>query len=350
MEKKKGLIWAVISLLIAAMSVFAVIKQSRDMSIIKIFQSLENADIRFVILAIISSFGFIFFEGLAIMVVAKSLGYKKSIFKGCVYSSADICFSAITPSASGGQPASAYLMIKDGISAAVTTVTLIVNLIMYTLALLTVGAVALIIDREAITRFALFPARVLIGVGCLVLIGLFISFMLLLRHGKWVFKIVSKIMVFLSDHHMLHHLPRRLAKLERIVYDYEEAVVLMRGKVKALILAYIFNLLQRISQILASALLYCAYFGCGKNAFKIFTTQVLAMIGSFTVPIPGGMGVTDYLTIDGFASIVGREQAIFMDLISRGVSFYVLIVVTVVILILGVFIVPALSPKKHTHR
>ena len=74
------------------------------------------------------------------------------------------------------------------------------------------------------------------------------------------------------------------------------------------------------------------------------------MIGSFTVPIPGGMGVTDYLAIDGFASIVGREQAIFMDLISRGVSFYVLIVVTVVILILGVFIVPALSPKKHTPR
>ena len=76
--------------------------------------------------------GFFVFEALALKVLCKTFGYKISFRKSLVYSSSDIYFSAITPSATGGQPASAYFMMKDKIPGAATTIILLVNLTLYT--------------------------------------------------------------------------------------------------------------------------------------------------------------------------------------------------------------------------
>ena len=70
------------------------------------------------------------FKALSLGVLSKTLGYRKGILKNYSYASADIYFSAITPSATGGQPASAYYMIKDGIPISHTTAILSVNLLM----------------------------------------------------------------------------------------------------------------------------------------------------------------------------------------------------------------------------
>ncbi len=50
-----------------------------------------------------------FFEGEALREIVFHMGYPTKHKDAFVYSAADIYFSAITPSASGGQPASAFL-------------------------------------------------------------------------------------------------------------------------------------------------------------------------------------------------------------------------------------------------
>ena len=76
------------------------------------------------------------------------MGYPAKRSHGFVYSAADVYFSAITPSASGGQPASAYFMLKDGIAGTAVMAALLLNLIMYTLAILTIGLVDILIFPE----------------------------------------------------------------------------------------------------------------------------------------------------------------------------------------------------------
>ena len=78
--------------------------------------------------------GFIYFEGEAIRVIVAHMGYPAKRSHGFLYSAADVYFSAITPSASGGQPASAFFMMRDGMPGAAVMTALLVNLIMYTLA------------------------------------------------------------------------------------------------------------------------------------------------------------------------------------------------------------------------
>lgn len=308
--------------MLAVISIHAVLSQSKTLSVGKLFASLRQAQPGWIILAVLCMFGFIYFEGAALLCITKALGYRRSQMSGLVYSAADIYVSAITPSATGGQPASAYAMARDRIPAGMVTVSLIVNLVMYTLAILTIGLGVFILDAKMFLQFRAFPSRVLIVIGLVLLIGLVVLFMLLLRYGRAVFRVVDRLLIFLARHRMIKRLEQKQEKLEQVVEDYESCVRVMRGKRRTLIQVYLLNLAQRASQILVSVMVFAAFHGWSADAGRVFSAQSMATIGFNCVPIPGAMGVADYLMIDGFRGILAREQAIHLEMISRGISFY----------------------------
>ncbi|MBO5609948.1 MAG: flippase-like domain-containing protein [Eubacterium sp.] len=335
MDKKKKIIWSLISLLLAGLSIWAVSAQSKDMSPIKLWHSLSEANPKWIFAAILCMFGFIYFEGAAILCITKAIGYKKSQFGGLLYSASDVYFSAITPSASGGQPASAYFMMRDGIPGGVVTVALVVNLIMYTLAIIALGILAVFLDASVYSNFVFFPSKTLIIAGAVVLLGLLFVFVMLLKHGRAFFRIISRFLGFLHRHHLIHKLESKQKKLDKAVVDFENCVSVMSGKTKALIMAFVLNVLQRASQILVSVMVYKAYYPGGQDAVRVFSTQSMVAIGSNCVPVPGAMGVADYLMLDGFEDILTKEQSIHLEMMSRGISFYICILICGLIMVLG---------------
>ena len=98
-------------MVLAILTVRLVLKQCSDLSLSDFVTILKESDKPFLIMAIIASLLFIWFEGLAIISILKRAGYKHGPFDGLLYSTSDIYFSAITPSSTGGQPASAFFMI-----------------------------------------------------------------------------------------------------------------------------------------------------------------------------------------------------------------------------------------------
>ncbi|MCQ4775571.1 flippase-like domain-containing protein, partial [Lacrimispora saccharolytica] len=109
---------------------------------------IRNLLIPGLLLAVSGMFGFIFFEGMALTVIVRSLGYPAKHRQGFVYSAGDIYFSAITPSASGGQPASALFMIRDGIPTTAVMAALLLNLIMYTMVIITIVLFTILLFRK----------------------------------------------------------------------------------------------------------------------------------------------------------------------------------------------------------
>ena len=112
---KKTKIWGLIFLVMALFTIWAVIAQSKSFSFAQFQDTLHNSSVGWMIAASVSMLGFIVFEGMALLCIVKALGYPRRFTKGFLYSAADIYFSAITPSATGGQPASAYFMMQDGV-------------------------------------------------------------------------------------------------------------------------------------------------------------------------------------------------------------------------------------------
>ena len=225
MDRKK-IFWAIASVFIAILSIWTVVSQSKHFSFEILMSFIRNANKGWLFMSFVCTFGFIWFEGFALVRMARHFGYKTSAIDGTVYGGADVYFSAITPSASGGQPASAYFMIRDGIPGYAATVALLINLVMYTLSLLTIGVLCMI-----------FMA---VGEG------------------------VNK-------------------------------------------------------------------------AVDVSVIQCFVAMGSNCVPIPGAMGVADYIMIDGFKQLVGRNAA-NMELLCRGMTFYGSVITSAVIILIGYII------------
>ena len=67
--------------------------------------------------------------------------------------------------------------------------------------------------------------------------------------------------------------------------------------------AFLLNLLQRVSVV---AVTYCGYMGSGQTGHSfidIMTVQGYVLIGSNSLPVPGAVGIADYLFFDGFRNI-----------------------------------------------
>ena len=132
------------------------------MTIPEIVSSLKDASPVWTAAAFLCVAGYILFEAAALGTLLRNSGISSRYRDDSFYSASDIYFSAITPSSSGGQPAAAYFMIRNGIPAGVATVTLIINVVMYTFATVVVGIVAIFINRELFMGFS-SVSKVLIG-------------------------------------------------------------------------------------------------------------------------------------------------------------------------------------------
>ena len=129
---------------IALLSIWAVAMQSKEFSLADFGEYIQQASAPWLIVAVLSMLGFILFEAFALRVLCRAQGEKRTLWQSYIYATSDIYFSAITPSATGGQPASAYFMIKDGMNGMLSTAILIANLCMYTLSIVVVSFICLI--------------------------------------------------------------------------------------------------------------------------------------------------------------------------------------------------------------
>lgn len=332
---KNRIIWTIVFIAIAALSIWAVVSQTSNFSFKSFAEFVKSSNPVWLVAAVISMLGFIFFEAFALLYICRAFGYKKGLKGGFVYSAADIYVSAITPSATGGQPASAYFMIKDGIPGTFVTAALICNLVMYTSALVVLGLAAVLSSLKTFFGFGII-SKLLIISGIAAQIFLFFSFVMILLKKGLLEKLCSSVLRFLGKLHIIRKVDKKLEKLQKKMDDYSEHTALLRGKGKLLLIVFLFNFLQRLCQIMVTPLTYLASGGELSKAVDVFITQIYVALGSNCVPIPGAMGVTDYLMLDGFETM-GIANFEFLELFSRFLSFYMCIIICgITVLISGI--------------
>jgi len=120
------------------------------------------------------------------------------------------------------------------------------------------------------------------------------------------------------------------------VYKRQVYAKALAGKTRMLVVLFILNLLQRISQITVTPMIYFALHGKrAENGMILWVIQAFSQIGANCVPIPGGMGVADYLMLDGFNTIFVGDYANKLEILSRGISFYICTLTSGIIILIG---------------
>ncbi len=320
MNKRKYL-WAILSYVLAAASIWLVVKQSKNFKFADLLLHIQNMHKGWLLLALICMFGFIWFEGAAIMKIAKTLDHNIKKGAGTTYGAADVYFSAITPSASGGQPASAYFMMKDGMKSSVVTITLLLNLIMYSMALLSLGILSFLTSGEIIQQVSIeFKLLIIVGAG--ILIGLTLLFALLIYRDRIIYKCIDKLISILEHYKLVKNGNERRQRLKHSMENYRACAAALSNNKKLLLETFLLNVLQRLSQLLVT---FTVFMACGKGivlSAKATVMQTFVAVASNSIPIPGAMGAADYMMLDGFTGLVGTAEAPHMELLCRGIMFY----------------------------
>lgn len=322
MDKKK-IGWGLLSLLIAFFTIRTIVGMNDYFSMSHFIEIIRTSRIPWMIGALVCMFGFIWFEGFALVRISHHLGYGETTKRGTLYGAADIFFSAITPSASGGQPASAYFMVKDKMPVSVATASLLINLVMYTLALLTIG-LACLPWFKGFGKLSI----IIIVIGFFLLIFLAVIFYMLLKKSEILSTFLKAIVRGLEKIRIIRHGDRKRARIDQLTREYDDCANVIFGKRRMLIEIYVINLLQRISQLSASFMVFMAIGEGFVKAARIWAIQCFVAIGSNCIPIPGAMGIADYLMIDGFTSVVGNAASGGIELICRGITFYICVILS----------------------
>ena len=342
-DRRKRLLWALLSALIAALTIWAVASQRKNFSLRALLDCLSGADPLWMSCAVLSMFGFIAFEGLALRTACNALHYPTSFGGGLSFAAADIYFSAITPSASGGQPASAVLMMRAGIPGSVAAAVLMLTLCMYALSVLIAGVLSFVLAPSVFLSFGPV-ARVLILVGFGIQILLFLSFLLLIRSKGLIRSILLGLVRLLGRIRLVRDPDRLCERLDRTITAYHSRAAMLTGHRGLLLRSLGYNLLQRLSMISVSMFVFLALGGQPSAAGNIFAVQSYTVIGSNCMPIPGAMGISDYLLLDGFGAFLSPDLVVSMELITRSVSFYSCV------LLCGVIVLIASHRKRKGDR
>ena len=347
-SRRKTIIWIFLSFGIALLSIWAVVSQNKHFSFQVFLQRLADSNKGWLACAVVAMLGFIWFEALAFRTILRGLGYRRSLFANYTYAATDIYFSAITPSATGGQPASAYIMMHSGgISGSVTTVTILVCLALYALSIIALG-IGCFLFRPALYFLFSVPSRIMIIIGVVVQVGLAFMFVLLIQRGQLLCKLACKLLPLAAKLHLVRNPERRAERLRESLNNYRLCAEMTAGKKRMLLRALIYNILQRASQISVTVFAYLAMGGKVKNAVDIFAIQSYTILGAAYVPIPGGMGVIDMMLSDGLSGYIDNGQdfvATELTLLSRAISFYACILLCGAT-VLAIYMVQRIRGKK----
>ncbi|MBQ9626717.1 MAG: flippase-like domain-containing protein [Treponema sp.] len=330
---RKKVLWACVTLALSAFAISALFYNG-GFSFAEFLQDIKSASSLWLCAALLCAIAFIFFEGRALALILRALGYSVKKRRGFLYAAADIYFSSITPSATGGQPASAWFMSKDGIKGAQVAAALLLNLTMYTLALVGIGAFSIIVFPHVFIEFNT-ASKLMNLFGILAMSALAFFFILLLKKQSLVRKIGSAVVFVLKKIHLENAAHKFNSKIDSAIEKYNECVAILAGRKRFLARIYLLNLLQRSSQILVTVFCFFAMRGDFSSGLKIFAIQTYVALGSNFLPVPGAAGVSEFIMYFGYMTLMGEEEACALAILSRGISFYACSALSLMAVMLG---------------
>lgn len=293
----------------------------RDENLSKVFDYLTDADIRYVLPAMGSVVAFILGESLVISCLLRPLGAKPKFYRCCLISFVGFFYSAITPSASGGQPMQLLYMRRDGIPGAVSTVVLAIVTIVYKLVLVVVGLAVLLLRPPAMMECLkeVMPLMYL-GVGLNVV---FVAFLLTaVFHPAPIQSLLFSLLRLLNRIHCFRNPERVTARLNNSLDYYRDTSAFFKREPMLMVQVFLITLVQRFCLFSVIWFTYRAFGLSGQSAVTMILLQAMISVAVDMLPLPGGMGISETLFLAIFQGAFGPELVLPGMIVCRGISYY----------------------------
>jgi len=313
--KKKSL-WAgaLLLLLLGGATVYVIYKELNGHDIAG---TLRNANIGWILLAVLSMALYAVADGINISRCLKLAGYKISFSQMMKYSFSGFFFSSITPSSTGGQPAQLYFMAKDKLKVSHSAFTLLCALLSFQCAAVFLGVIGVLFSRGEVFRLQgsfsyVFPIgfamniAIIIGLICVLFTRRIAGFFAAL--GLWAMKFKGI-------------KPGDKFRFLRSFAAYRRAAALLRMNKSVFVKMLLTSFVQII--LFHSVTFFCAHaVGCvSLDWFTVLRTQSSLFISVSSLPLPGAAGVTEYGYALFYSDLIPEELLGSVMLLSRFCAF-----------------------------
>lgn len=239
-------------------------------------------------------------------------------------------FNGVTPFSSGGQPFQIYMLKKEGIRITNATNIIIENFIVYQIALVLLGLIAVITNHY----FKLFEVPVLkslvtLGfiINILVTLGLFVlAFTVKLNKiiGNIIIKVFKK---------LLKNPNETLSKWDEYVENFHDGAIMLLTNKKMFVKGVLYNFVALSAlYLIPLVLLYgMGNFNSISTYETIVTSSYVMLIGSF-VPIPGGSGGLEYGFISFYGNYIKGATLNSIMLLWRFITYYLGVILGAIVL------------------
>lgn len=315
--KKKALFNVSFLLVVFGLTVYGVF-HGEDLGAMA--EAIRSAQIKWLIPGVCLVVFFIWGESIIIWYMMRSFGIRLKKRICFLFSSVGFFFSCITPSASGGQPMQIYYMKKEKIPIPVSTVILMVVTITYKLVLVVIGLGILIFGRGFLHRYleGILPVYYLgltLNVFC-------VAFMtILVFHPVMAEDMLLKGMDLLERMRLMKKKEARRQKLKDSMEVYRETAAYLKEHKKVLFYVIVLTFLQRIALFSVTWFVYLAFRMHGTSFLNVILLQAVISVAVDMLPLPGGMGISETLFLNIFATVFPGVLLPAMVL-SRGLGYY----------------------------
>ena len=232
-------------------------------------------------------------------------------------------FNAVTPFATGGQPFQVYYLNQCDISVASSTGLVVENFIVYQIALVFLGLVAVISNYFFHIFSEVHLLQKLVTLGFIINTAVIVV-MFLVSFGK---KINKKIINFginiLTKLKIVKDKEKKLNEWDNSINQFHKSATILLKKKSVFIKSIFLNLLALICLYLIPLILFYSMGLYDKiNGLEtIVTSAYVMLIGSF-VPIPGGTGGLEYGFVAFYGNFIKGGTLSAIMLIWRFITYY----------------------------
>lgn len=325
-KSKKHLLYIAIVVVLIALTFWYLKSEFEGLEFGKLLEAAKDLNPLWILLALLSMVLYPVIEGRCLAVIAKPMGYRLNYRQTTLFAAADMYFSAITPSASGGQPASAYYMVKKGMKVSESTTTLVLNILLYTLSLLAMGVWAMIWKFQFLLDCSRI-FKILFAIGMLIHILLAALCIVCIFSKETVRNFGSFLLKVLYKLKFIKNREKKMESINGFVDKYGDCVTIIKENKGIMVKAFIGNCLQRMAFITAG---YCVYrsFGFSDESFAGYTAiMLLLMVAVNGLPIPGAIGVSEGNFMAIFATVYTASTLMPGMIFTRFINYYILFIV-----------------------
>ena len=344
-SKKKNIFNVGFLVLLLALTFWLVF---RDQDLEPIIKILCKVPIHFILIGLVLVICYVCGESVIIKYLLHAVKIKVPLINCIRYSFVGFFFSCITPSATGGQPAQIFYIQRQKINIPTASIILMLVTIEYKFVLVVIGLALALFGQPLIQTFTTEAQFYLyLGLGLNVFCVVFMSFLVFLPNTARY--LITKGFLLLQRLHLVKDKNNRMKRLQESMSKYKKASVFLKANKLVIFNTTLITFVQRI---LLFAVTYVVYRSFGLNEESLLTLVLLQAAISVSVdmlPLPGGMGISERLFLQIFSPLFGSTALTLSGmLLSRGISYYMLVILSGMITIITHLTVKPASSNSDT--